>query len=211
MRFNCCVAAILMTASAANAGIRITEYMYSGTGAEYVELTNIGGTSVDLAGWSYDDNSATAGSYSLSGFGVVAPGESIVFTEGTAAQFILDWALTGTTVKVLGDNTQNLGRSDQINIYDASNALVDQLTFGDQVFAGTIRAQNASGWAYITGSAPYGNIDTGWRLSVVGDAQSSRASANGDIGSPGIYRAIPEPVSFAIVAGAACLRRRRHA
>jgi hypothetical protein len=71
--------------------IRITEWMYDGAGGEWVELTNVGGAPVDLTGWSYDDDSATVGVFSLSGFGVVQPGESVVFTEATVAAFRSAW------------------------------------------------------------------------------------------------------------------------
>lgn len=202
------VGGVLALASAASANVRITEYMYSGTGPEFVEFTNTGAAAVDFTGWSYDDVSGVAGSVSLSGFGVVAPGESVILTEGTAAQFTTDWALSG--VKVIGDNTQNLGRSDAINIYNASNVLVDQLVFGDQALPGTIRTQNFSGWAIVSGPGPFGNINNAWVLSAVGDAQGSYASANGDVGSPGRY-VVPEPATLGLIGGMTCvaLRRRR--
>jgi predicted extracellular nuclease len=209
MRKLLALGTLLAAASAASANIRITEFMYSGTGPEYVELTNIGASAVDLTGWSYDDVSGVPDSVSLSDFGVVAAGESVIFTEGTAAQFILDWSLPAS-VKVLGGNTQNLGRADTINIYNASDVLVDQLNFGDQAFPGTIRAQNASGWAIVSGPGPYGNIDAGWVLSAVGDSQGSYANANADVGSPGMY-AVPEPATLGLIGGlaAVALRRRR--
>ncbi len=57
---------VVATGGAANAQMRITEWMYSGTGAEFVEFTNIGASAIDLTDWSYDDDSAAAGAFVLS-------------------------------------------------------------------------------------------------------------------------------------------------
>ncbi|MBX3362942.1 MAG: lamin tail domain-containing protein [Phycisphaeraceae bacterium] len=114
--------AIIIAAGAAaiaSADIRITEWMYDGTGGEFVELTNVGAAPIDLTGWSYDDDSRLPGVFDLSGFGTVAPGESVIFTEVSADAFRTNWGLSAS-VKVLGGYTNNLGRADEINIYDAS-------------------------------------------------------------------------------------------
>ncbi len=162
--------------------IRITEWMYQGSVGEFVELTNVGDEAVDMAGWSYDDDSATPGVFSLSGFGVVQPGESVVFTEATVEAFRGDWGLCDG-VGLLGGYTNNLGRADQINIFDAANQLVDRLTYGDQTFPGSIRTQGASGWATVAGLG----VDNPllWTLSTVGDAEASWQSVGGAVASPG--------------------------
>lgn len=70
------LAALLAAGTAsAHAQVRITEWMYSGNPGEYVEFTNLGPAAVDFTGWSFDDDSRTPGVFSLSGFGVVQPGE----------------------------------------------------------------------------------------------------------------------------------------
>ncbi|GAB3985300.1 hypothetical protein GCM10028807_00240 [Spirosoma daeguense] len=178
-------ATVSVTVNAVPAGvIRITEYMYNGTPGEYVELTNVGNAPIDLNGWTYSDNARTPGSFSLSGFGVVQPNESVVFTEADAAAFRTAWYLP-TSVNVLGGNTQNLGRSDEINIYDASGTLVDRLTFNDQTIAGSVRTADVSGW---TERANLGqNLAATYKLSVVGDTQNSYLSTNGNLGNPGGY------------------------
>ncbi len=70
--------------------------------------------------------------------------------------YIRPLAMAG--VKVVGENAANLGRADEINLFDANGTLIDRLTYGDQRFAGTIRAQNRSGnplsWADLTPPAP---------------------------------------------------------
>lgn len=203
-------AAAIAGAGSASASIAITEYLYSaGSGAfEYVELTNVGAAPIDMTGWSYDDVDGVVGKVDLSAFSVVAPGESVVFTESTAATFRTRWGLAAS-VKVIGGVADNLGRNDTINVWDNNGVLVDKLAFGDQDFPGTVRAQARSAWAYRTaGSGPFGNIDLSWVLSSAGDAQNSFA-ASGDTGSPGSY--VPTPGSAMLMVAAAGLLRRRRA
>jgi 2',3'-cyclic-nucleotide 2'-phosphodiesterase (5'-nucleotidase family)/alpha-tubulin suppressor-like RCC1 family protein len=164
-------------------GVRITEWMYDGPGGEWVELTNVGDEPVDLAGWRYDDDSASyAAGFDLSGFGVVEAGESVLFVETQPESFRTDWGLCAA-VKIAGPYTNNLGRGDQINIFDAAEELVDQLAYGDQVFPGAIRTQGASGWVSAAGLGADDAL--AWTLSTVGDAEGSWASTGGAVGSPG--------------------------
>ena len=167
--------------------VRITEYMYNGGGSgsvgEFVEFTNVGGTPVSMTGWSFDDNSRLPGSQSLSAFGTVQPGESVVLTEIPAYTFRTNWNLC-PSVKIIGGNTNNLGREDEINLYDATNTLVDRLTYGDQTYSpGSIRTTLKSGWVNTTGLGT--NTITNWTLSSIADAETSFASTLGEIGSPG--------------------------
>lgn len=185
------------TVSFALAGqIRITEYMYSGSGAggEFIELTNVGATPVDMTGWSFDDVNRVIGTFDLSGFGVVQPGESVIITEDRAHVFRADWNLPAD-VKIAGDLGRpagnQLGRNDEINLWNGGGTLVDRLTFGDQAFPGSIRAQNRSGWS---GAAGIGvNDPYAWVLSTAGDDQDSVTSSLGAIGSPGGFALIGPP------------------
>ena len=175
------VLASVFAASTATAEMRITEYMYGGTNGEFIEFTNVGSAPVDMTGWSFDDDSETPGTVSLSAFGTVAPGESVILTETIAADFRTAWSLCDA-VKVIGGNTTNLGRDDEINLFDASNQLVDRLKYGDDTLGGP-RAQNKSAWVSAAGLGANDILD--WTLSATGDAENSFASAGGDIGSPG--------------------------
>lgn len=162
--------------------IRITEWMYSGAVGEFIELTNIGTEPVDMTGWSYDDDGATPGAFDLSELGVVAAGESVLLSELTSFDLKNEWNLCAG-IKVVGPYVNKLGRSDQINIFDASGELADRLTYGDNVIDGSPRTQNIS--AYATADALGADDATLWVLSEVGDAEGSFESVWGDIANPG--------------------------
>ena len=166
---------------AATAQMRITEWQYNGD--EYVEFTNVGATPIDMNGWSFDDDSRTPGSVSLSALGIVPAGRSVILCEATAAAFATSWRLTGVTI--VGGSTANLGRNDEINLYDASQGLVDRLTFGDQTIVDSIRTADVSGSPCV---AAVGQNDVyGWSLVFVGDGRGTVTSINGHLGNPGTY------------------------
>lgn len=212
--------ALSLAAGAAHAQIRITEWMYDTPtpGAEYIEFTNIGTTAIDLTGWSFDDNSRLPGSVSLGAFGIVAAGESVILTEASATDFRTRWGLA-PTVKVIGGNANNIGRSDEINIYNASNALVDRLTYNDQG-TGTVQGPRTTSVSGNPGtfSAIGANNASLWVVSSVGDVYGSYADsgvATFSIGNPGKFISpIPEPETYALMvlglglAGVIARRRR---
>ncbi|RYE17845.1 MAG: lamin tail domain-containing protein, partial [Sphingobacteriales bacterium] len=169
--------------STASAQMRITEFQYNGS--EFVEFSNIGATAINMNGWSFDDNSRTAGAFSLSAYGMVRAGESVILSETTAADFRTLWNLCDN-IKVIGSNTQNLGRSDEINLYDNSGALVDRLTYNDQGTTpqGGPRTDVNSAW--VPQSALGNNTHINWVLSAAGDTENSFAATSGGfIASPG--------------------------
>jgi hypothetical protein len=183
---NACGTSVSQTTSiTVNGAMRITEFMYNGGGSsgagEFVEFTNVGGTSVDMTGWSFDDNSRTAGSQDLSAFGTVQPGESVILTDISAATFRTNWYLC-SNIKVIGGSSNNLGRADEINLYDASNTLVDRLTYDDQTLGGP-RTTTKSAWVSATGLGA-NNIAL-WTLSAADDAEGSYTSTLSEIASPG--------------------------
>jgi hypothetical protein len=189
-------------------GIKISEWMYNGD--EFIELTNFGPDAVDFSGWSFDDDGRTPGAFSLSGFGTVDPGEAVIISEALAATFRATWNLA-SSVKVLGGNTHNLGRNDEINIYDSSEALVDRLAYGDQTFAGTIRTLDISGRPGTLAALGVNNPAL-WELSFVGDGAGSYLSSTGGfVANPGIAP-VPEPATYGLLLGGlgllACAVRR---
>jgi len=207
--FTWCLAACV--ASHAQATMRITEWLYSGNDGEFIEFTNVGAAPIDMTGWSFDDDSRLPGTVSLSGFGVVAPGASVILTENPDIVFRASWSLPAS-VAVLGLNTTNLGRTDEINLFDGASQLADRLTYSDQNIPGSIRTQNISGNPKTLGALGVNDVKQ-WQLSTVGDAYGSYAAAGGDVANPGkfsLYVAIPEPTgALLMLVGVGCAARRR--
>ena len=196
----------LMVASMAQAGMYITEYAYQATAGEYVEFTNLSGAPIDMTGWSYDDDNRRPGQFDLSAFGIVQPGESVIITEGTASGFRQQWNLNDS-VKVLGDYTNNLGRNDEINLFDSYGNLVDRLTYGDQNFPGTFRTQNTSANPLYPTALGINDIYQ-WVASSVDDEFGSYSSVSGNVGNPGFY--VPEPTTlFLLLSSGLLIMRRR--
>lgn len=194
---------LAFASAGAQGGIYITEFSRGGTAGEFIEITNTGPSPVDLTGWSFDDSSAVAGSYSISGLGTLAVGESGIISELAAATFRTAWGLA-PTVKVVSPNDQNLGNGDGLNIFDASNQLVATFTYP---------GANAviDGETWTTGPANYGvNTFALWSKSANGDSFGSFQSTSGYYGSPGTA-AVPEPASLGLlgISGLIALRRRR--
>ncbi|MBK7403817.1 MAG: lamin tail domain-containing protein [Phycisphaerales bacterium] len=204
MRTPICLLTLAAAAGAASAQVYITEFLYSGSTSEFVEFTNLSNAPVDMTGWSYDDDSRVPGEFDLSGAGVIAPGESFVICEGDPGAFAASWNLSGVTV--LGPYSNNLGRDDEINLFDSSSALVDRLSFGDDVnFPGSIRAKDFSGNP-LSGAEGQNDIYQ-WVLSASGDSYGSWLSAEGDVGNPGQY--VPTPAALSLLGLAALVGKRR--
>ena len=195
----------LALAAPAMAQVQITEWMYSGNSGEYVEFTNLGNSAVNFSGWVYDDDSrfstVAAGGFSLSALGLVQPGESVLITESDATVFRTNWHLP-SSVKVLGGYTNNLGRADEINLFDGSGVLVDRLTYGDTVLPGTIRTQTAGGTPVSLAALTSQTVQAGqWVLSATTDVYGSTAANTGDVGNPGLFTLapVPEPETYALM------------
>ncbi len=201
--------AILLTKTAAGAPIvSITEWMYDGLPDEYVEFTNVSGAPVDMTDWSEDDNNRIPGKHAFGNtFGIVQPGESVILTAAPEATFRAAWSLPAS-VKIwagatgTGYTDDNLGRNDEINLYDSLGTLIDRLTYNDQG-SGNVkgpRTQNSSG--NIPFSALGTNNASAAVLSTVGDSFNSYASTASTVGNPASYApaTVPEPASLVLIA-----------
>jgi hypothetical protein len=176
----------LSSQSTAAANVKITEFAYGGlaTGAngdgEYVEVTNVGRTPSDMTGWSYNTAAAAPGPVSLTSLGTLAPGESAIITDLTAAEFRTEWALS-SSVKVVGDGVTTLNKGPKtMYLYNSANTLADSVSYA----SGFLSGKGVSAWvdaAHLGAEAG----TTGWTISAAGDSEASWTSANGAIGSPG--------------------------
>ena len=194
------VAAMIVSFSVATSvfarSIEITEWMYKGANGEFAEFTNLGDTAVDMTGWSYADSDNTLGDVNLSSFGVLQPGESVILTDANATAFRTAWGFDAS-VKIIGSNeTDNLGSSDEIHLYDMTSE-VDSLVYDETV----VKTSGKST------TIPWNNLDYhstasgSWALASVGDVYGSWTSSGGDIGNPGTYYAssVPEPSVFGLL------------
>jgi hypothetical protein len=171
------------------AAIRITEFAYGGLVAgagggdgEYVELTNVGALAQDLTGWTYGNTTSTAATgLSLSSLGTVAPGESVIVTDLSAAELRSDWGLKDSVSVLSTGGAQSLNKGpNAAKVYDGSGTEVDSVSYA----AGFESAKGKSAW--VDAAHVGAKADTvGWTISTAGDAEGSWTSAGGSIGSPG--------------------------
>jgi LPXTG-motif cell wall-anchored protein len=188
--------ALPAAAQAAAPDVKITEWMYNPatSSGEFFEFTNLSSAPVSLAGWSFSDSARSPGAVPLASLGTLAAGQSAIVTESADTTFRTEWGL-GAGVKILAGNAVNLGRSDEINLFDGPDAtanLVDRLTYND-AGTGTVKGPRTAGTSGVptTAAALGANDATQWQLSAVGDSEASWASTGGDIGSPGTSRFAP--------------------
>jgi Lamin Tail Domain len=179
---------------------------------DWFELSNFGSGSVNITGYTMDDNSDSfADSVALLGITSIAPSESVVFFEndGTSltTQDFQNWWGPSLSVSVqigtYGGKGVGLSSSgDEVNIFDSSGDPIDGVSFG----AAT------TGTTFLFDDGAIGRSPTG--LSADGVDGAFTASEDGDIGSPGYVAGltlVPEPGAFALlgVSGTMLLGLRR--
>ena len=200
------ISAATFVSANASAGILITEVDPSGSGntayaADWFELTNTGTSAVNIAGWKMDDSSNSfASGVALRGVTSIAAGQSVIFTEGSAsggtdaaidAAFLNAWfgsnVPAGLTIGNYGGSGVGLSTSsDAVNIYNASGILQANVSFG-AASAGTF--DNAAGL----------NNATLTQKSGIGTNGAFYSLAGGEIGSPGVVAAVPEPETYVLM------------
>jgi hypothetical protein len=193
----------LVVTELAYGGLASGAHAYSGDGGdgEYVELTNIGDAAQDVSGWYFDTSasttisapSATAGT-SLAGLAngsgtntVIQPGESVIITDLTPADFRTEWGLK-SSVKVVNDAGVTLGKSGSVYISNGTTVL-DQISYnlgaasagkGKSAF---VSAAHVADQQTATGSSFASLPSNGWTQSTVADSEGSWSSAAGSVGS----------------------------
>ena len=173
---------------------------------DWWELFNSGASDIDLTGYSWDDNSATAGSADFNNVTIAAGTYLIVCQETIGAEQAWRevWGIAASVPVINLGNTefQNFGSTgDEVHLYSPALVELAAVTFGA---------------ATIGFSFEWDNAGTSLGLSVIGENGAFQATASGggvtgpDVGSPGTGAAIPEPGTAALlVLGAAALLRRR--
>ncbi|MHC4500051.1 MAG: lamin tail domain-containing protein, partial [Planctomycetota bacterium] len=169
-----------------NAALAVTEIMSSsshvGTNGDWWELTYAGTSTVDLAGYSWDDNNQRVGQ-NVFGNATIGPGESIIVIDAAGAgvsAWKSDWDL-GAEVGVYGvdyfsGSFSGLGSADGIFLYDPSGDLVTSVTYPSRT-AGVSNEWDTDG--------------TFLGLSVIGENGAYQSlNSSPDVGSPG-YAVIP--------------------
>ncbi|MBT9463051.1 lamin tail domain-containing protein [Hydrogenophaga sp.] len=208
--------ALVLTATAATAQVRITEVAPWSSGnsvvsADWFELTNFGNAAVNIAGWKVDDSSnAFASAINLSGVSTIGAGQSVIFIEGsaaTASSFRSNWfgspSFAGVVVGTYSGAGIGLGTGgDSLNIFNAAGALQARVDFG--------ASDASSPFQTFDNSAGLNNVLLG-TLSTAGTNGAFVIASGLEIGSPSL---VPEPETYAMLLaglgliGAATRRRK---
>ncbi|QJE97979.1 hypothetical protein [Luteolibacter luteus] len=201
------LAALVAACSSANAQLKITEVMYKGMFGEFIEVTNTGSalTASQTDDYSYDDSGASAGKVPFPAV-ALANNQCVIITEVSSAIFNLAWytepsgdnGLITVAPVIIGNSTDNLGRSDTINIFQNST-VVDKLSYNDEAVPPNgprtedVSAVPITGWDHTLDNMTNGGV-TEWKLSNTSDVATkwqagnpSQSAGSAPIGSPGRY------------------------
>jgi len=162
-------------------------------GADWWELTNNSGQTLDLTGWKIDDDSNSFGSaIALNGVTSLAPGQSAIFVEGDstkATAFKTFWfgssVPAGFQIGTYSGSGIGLGTGgDQVNVFNAGGARLTGVKFGSATT--NVSFDNAAGLGSFT--APPPTIST---LSAEG--VNGAFKTHDQIGSPGATKTVAPP------------------
>lgn len=230
------VAACLVASSIARADIIISEIMWNPNGSEggaqeWIEITNTGGATVDLSGWTYADSQDNNVSDPFALGTSLAAGASAVIVAQNAAEFqsiwgagvqVINYTVGGATTGISLANSAS-ATNETVAIFDSSNTLIDDVNY----------ESNISGWPATDGTnvngqtiyllphaytASANNLGSNWAESVAGVDGAYTALINNpaignatapDVASPGVAVFVPEPSTalLAAIAGLGLLRR----
>lgn len=189
---------------ALHAQVAITEVHSTGSGnttyaADWFEVKNIGGLTLDLTGWKVDDDSASfASGLSLRGVTSLLPGQVAVFLNSDAAgnndtangdAFKAAWFGSGVpvdfTIGFYGGSGIGLSSNgDAVNLFNSDGTLQAGVTFGTATAGVTF--DNTAG---LSGAIS--------QLSAVGVNGAFNSLTGSEVGSPGIA-VVPEPTTLAL-------------
>ena len=204
IRFAFAWAALGWMGPSASAQLVITEVQSSSENTEdWFELTNTGGSAVNLENYYWDDNGPTGADGSLFPAVSILPSESIVIIRSDVADLSTFTDLWGSGITVLTqdifggpDDFSGLGSGgDQIEIWDA-----DPNTAASFNLVASVSFGAASG---IGDTFEWDTAGNSLGVSVVGENGAYLGSGLlvTDVGSPGVAVApVPEPASLALAA-----------
>ncbi|MGA2232008.1 MAG: lamin tail domain-containing protein [Tepidisphaeraceae bacterium] len=168
---------------------------------EFVQVTNLGSTPVNMSGWSEDDSHDTpdVSGHSLTGLGILQPGESGIITQATPANFISFWGAANlpANLPIVGPYTNDELNTDTDSIYlfNSARVAVDQLDYS---------TTNGGSADSVVRNAPLDalgfNDNELWANSFLGDDFGSFRAAQQatTIGNPGYYM-VPEPTGLGVL------------
>jgi uncharacterized protein YjiK len=163
-------------------------------GADWFEVTNLGTSAVDVAGWTMDDSSgASATSVPMNGISSIAPGESVIFIETAAAADLAAKAQAFVDLWFGGTAPAGL----QIGNYFGSGVGLSTGGDGLNLFdtGGTVRASVSFGAS--PGAAPFATFDNAAGLNNAAIATLSVVGQNGAFVPPGDSSEIGSPGTIA--------------
>jgi len=198
------IGAVLALSVSARGEIIITEVMSNsdhggGPGnGDWFEVFNNGAASIDLTGFSWDDESAEPALQVFPGI-VLDPGATLLVVNesaGNIADWQAMWNLPGNAL--VQDNSIDFAGldadGDAIHIFDASDVEVASVTFGDSEGGGK--------------SFEFDNTGASLDFSVAGENGAYVALNDGDggdgidVASPGVV--VPEPSTLGLLGLALC-------
>lgn len=162
------------------------------SGVDFFEIYNYGSADIDISGWKWSDNNATAvtvGKYEVFPSNTVIPaGGHLVVTNDThdPSVFKTAWGLDASAaVLSMGSNGIGLGKGDAVIVFGSDGKVVTALNYGGAVIAtqgdlSTVSVPTATastGVTFVSGShagTAFGGTDSS---SVVWDGVSTLAPA----------------------------------
>jgi hypothetical protein len=153
---------------------------------DWWELTNLGDSPVDLFRYRFDDASASRNAaFVIEDHIIIAPGESIIFLDGSSAANFRQWwgeSNLSTNLQIISYNVSGIGlsaTSDALYLWNPGatndNDYIASATFGSATPGVT--------FGFDPETEVFGS------LSVAGQDGAFVATQSGDIGSPGVIRA----------------------
>lgn len=151
-----------------SADIRITEIMYdldgADSGREWVEITNDGGSPVDLTGYKFFEANTNHGLSLAQGFAILPAGGSAIIADDSA-KFLADWP--GYTGAVFNSSFSLINSGETIGVKRPDLTEEDSITYtsdmgaaGDGKSLNRLPAQAGSGSSFVAAAPSPGSYES---------------------------------------------------